>query len=79
MDNDVLYYSHNEFNPHISSRKCTIIPLNDVGEFHEPSCIATDVKDNQVSIDIHYQDRDYTFVSDNQSPTSANIIMIVFA
>lgn len=77
MKDDILYYSHQEFNPAISLKKCTAIPLSNSIEYNEPSVIQDEKIQNNKSIDIHFEDRFYTFVSDDQFPNSANFIMIV--
>ena len=46
-------------------------------EYNEPSLIQDEKIQNNKSIDIHFEDRFYTFVSDDQFPNSANFIMIV--
>ena len=46
-------------------------------EYNEPSLIQDEKIQNNKSIDIHFEDRVYTFVSDDQFPNSANFIMIV--
>lgn len=46
-------------------------------EYNEPSLIQDEKIQNNKSIDIHFEDRVYTFVSDDQFPNSSNFIMIV--
>lgn len=54
-----------------------MIPLNEGTVYFKPSQVVGDLPDNRVSIDIQYDNRTYTFVSDEQFSNSANMIMTV--
>lgn len=77
LKDDILYYSHNEFNPNVSIRKCNPIPLSSDMVFDYPSTIQDPQIQNNKSIDLHFENRVYTFVSDPQFPNSADFIFTV--
>ena len=70
LKDSVLYYSHSEFNPDISTRHCKIIQLTADMKYATPSEVSE-------SIDLIVDGEVVTFVSDPCFPNSSSFILTV--
>lgn len=77
LKDDVLYYSHHEFNPDVSVRHCRAIQLSSSLEYNYPSLISIPDLHKHKSIDLRMGDRMVTFVSDENQPNSSSFIVTV--
>ena len=77
MKDDVLYYSHNEFNPEVSIRHCQAIQLTPTLVYNSPSKLDFPQIQSHKSIDLQLGDRMITFVADDKFPNSSSFLVTV--